>query len=269
MRHLRHGPGRRFGGQRAAAVTAQTAGRAQDIRPFRTYHPAFARGDDLARVEGKTARISQQASAAAFVQRAKGAGRVLQHKEAMLSGKAGKGVHIRAQAKEMHGNDPPGARTQHASGGIRVKREGFRLHIGKDRTRARAGHGIGRGHPGKGRHNDLIARANPQGQQRHMQGRRAGGERHRVALAQIRGKQALKIGNAGSLTDHAALKAGGQSIQLSLIEHGSDDGHGHCSSPASSAKGIYSSLAMPLPAFSPSQSQGLTCRSREMSQRGR
>ena len=105
---------------------------------------------------------------------AEGQGAVLDHGDATGFGQGGYRIHVAGQAQVMDRHDGLGALRNRPRDGRRADIAGLTLDIDEDGPRAAMLDHMAGGDMGLGRHDDLVPRPNPMGQQGKMQGRGAG-----------------------------------------------------------------------------------------------
>ena len=130
-------------------------------------HAAFARGHRLARVEGEGRDIPEAAGEAPARPGAGGARGILDHGDALRQSGA-QSRDFGAEAEEMHRHHHPRALRHRGERLLHVDVERHRVDIHEDRGRTAMEHRIGGRDPGEGRHDDFVAGAGADRQQRQM-----------------------------------------------------------------------------------------------------
>ena len=100
-------------------------------------------------------------------------GRVLDHLQAVLAGDGHDPVHRRRVAVQVDRHDRPGAGRDGLGDRLRADAERLGLDVDKDGGRAGKRNRVGCRRERERRHDDLIAGADAQGQQRHVECGRA------------------------------------------------------------------------------------------------
>ena len=147
--------------------------------------PSLACDNGLAALEAECADITDGPDKAAFVPGAMGMGTVLDHPEPCVPGGGHDGVHIRGQAPEMRDDEGLGVAVRAATDLSRVDVVGIALDVAQHGDGAGMTDGREAGDPRVGRGQHLVARADAQGKQRGMNGRRAAVETVAVTGAEV------------------------------------------------------------------------------------
>ena len=130
----------------AHAVLAQQAQPLGVVGVVGGDHAAFARGDDLARVEAEAGHFAVAADRPALVAAADGAGGVLDDVHAVPRGQRREAVHVGGHADLMHDAGSPcvrGVMAASTAAGSRLYVS--RIDVREDRRRAGVADGVGRG----------------------------------------------------------------------------------------------------------------------------
>ena len=191
------------------AVLAQQAESGIERRVGRGQHAAVAGREELARVKRKAGDVAvrtthplpQPVRAANLA--AGGAGRILDHAEAMPRGQACDGGQVTRHPQLVHAEDGPrGGR----DGGFHlpwVDVERVRVNIDEHRRGAAVPDGVGGGDVRVADGDDLVAGPHAKRRQGHMQRRRAARHRAGVRRTHLVREFALEGGHLGTLRDPA------------------------------------------------------------------
>jgi hypothetical protein len=168
----------------ADAVEAQDAQPVGERGVVAHDHAALAGGDVLDRMEAEDGRVAARADLDAPVDGAQRVRRVLDDPEAVPHRQRPQRGHVGRLAGEVHrdqrargGRDP--ARDV---GGVDAQRLG--VDVGEDRARTAQLDDVGRRRPGEGRHDDLVARPQPERGHGQVQARGRGVHGDRLAHAE-------------------------------------------------------------------------------------
>ena len=183
-------------------VRAETAGEGRQPFVVRGEHAPLSAGHHFGRKKRKTRGIPQTPGPATPLGSPVGMGCVFEQKEVPFPAEGPDLVHIRQdQAADVHHHHPASLRRDLRANLGQAAGERRSGNIRQHRSSSGQQHGIGRGHEGIGRHDDLPARhlPVPHGD---LQRRGAGVQPHRVLDPDVRGKlllEALQILPLGQL----------------------------------------------------------------------
>jgi hypothetical protein len=154
-------------------------------------------GHVLVRMKAEAGNVAERSDATAAPDRSDRVRSVLDDAQTVRSCDVLQAVHVNRQAGEMHRHDGAGSRREGFFDAADVEISADELHIDEHRPGADTQYDIGARREAHCRHDHFVRLANARGQERELEGCRAGGERADRAATQIGGKRTFKSVDVG------------------------------------------------------------------------
>ena len=198
----------------AAAHQTEVPDRVGDLVRVRRDEPALAGGDVLRRVEAEARRFREPAELAAAVGALGGVRRVLDHGDPELPDR----IHVRRLAGEVHGHDRLRPLGHRGADQRRVDVEVALADVDENGRGAGVDDHVGGGGPGDRRRDHLVARLDPERDERQVHRRRAGRDGEHVLRLQVLGHPLLEQRRPRAGRQPAGAKGLGDRLDLLLAD---------------------------------------------------